>query len=1007
MANEAFVGKQFGLSELKSSLSGLTKSGAFSWGASSGVFELLAGGSKLKAVIESIKWAAFARAGVAGFAAVVPMAYALVTGIRKAVTESGILQAALNRISTTKVLTTQFTSFLGSVTLARQRVGELYAFVANSKFNMGEASGASRVLTILTNGAEGGIGSLRVLGAVAHATGNSLQELALYYGKFSEQSRKGEDISGTVEQLKEMGVLSESTANKLVNLQRSGASASQMMTAFRDSIASVAAKGGSAGDSVEELQDKIEKLKQSAAEGFGKAWMDQEQRDLENQVKLWTALSGAAERFGTNLEGVTGSATKLKNTLYDVTGTDFFKTGLKTLADMIFTLPVAIGLYSTLKTMMKGGVPGSGMFAGLKDASKVLINPAAAARSQAAKLARMAAGIAEEVPAAGGAGLIQTLRGGAATVGAKGFEGLAASLRAAGTGFLRLGGFASRAIPFVAVVTTVAYAGAKAWDWYRDRVERAARAAGLVKDAMATREALAAQIAGIKTLDDKTRALAQARQLLNEATEKQAAMRGDLKSTTDEEAGAAQLVVERRRAVRAIQDVNEANLGLTQKEFDYRLRQVDIELQIAEIQHNAQMSRANAVEREVLANKRLVDIRKQLTEHQARREAQPGLDAAQATIEQERKDRRLQARGYKDQLAALSQEARDMREQISTADYGKTGAASPALLQRYNENIAQQQDLQKRISSLQGPSAREKAAEEARRNAIRQGSSEYNLLMQRSDEARGKGDERGAQDLQLQAARLVARREDELKVQAAELEAGRPEREAAAKREVRDRDATTRVRKMMDESTVLVAQGNYALAGATRKSAQDLQDRTDDQNRLSELILQNGGNRAKAEAQLAEEVTARTRGRAAAREARVTTATRGITESELELQSRGVLPGKPGARGELIKMQDVDAFMNNFKDMTEGLGELTADQTKQFSDLALKRTSLDILSSQNTLPGAGQIADSMAQLGLGGGVYAGVGGDPQLQAQKRIGDLTEQTNKILQNVEKKLNLGVL
>lgn len=1038
MPNPALVGNQppgssFGLSGLKSSLSGLAKNSSFQWGATSGIFELISGGGKLKAVLESIKWAAFARAGVAGFAAIIPMAYALVTGIRKAVTESGILQAAMQRISTTKVLTTQFTAFLGSVALARQRVGELYAFVANSKFNMDEASNASRVLTILTNGSEGGIGSLKVLGAVARATGNSLQELALYYGKFSEQSRNGEDISGTVSQLKEMGVISESTANSLINLQRSGASASQMMTSFRDSVSAVAAVGGNTGQSVEELQDKIEKLKQAAAEGFGKAWMEQETRDLENQVKLWTALSGAAERFGTNLEAVTGSATTLKNTLYDVTGTDFFKSSLKTLADMVFTLPIAIALYQTLKSLMAGKIPGKGIVSQMADAARIIRNPAAAATRGGSAMLALSGDLAEErlatMAAGGTVPALQGLKQTAASGAAKGFDALAASLRGVGTGLVRLGTFAARAVPWVAAVTTIAYAGAKAWDWYRDRRERATDAERMVSAAAATRAGLATEIASVKTLDDKTRSLAKARELLADASARATAIRVDPKSTTAQEAAAASLVTERGRAVRAIQGINEANLGITQKEFEYRLRQIEVEREIADIQHQAAMGRANAVQREVLANERLKKIRKELAERDAMRKAQPEIDKANATAESEA-NRRLKERvELRSRQRQLDVEADKLRDRIKTGVFGKTGS-TPGLDQKYAENRAERADLQKRIDILMNPSSAEAAALAKRRKLIEEGSSEHNILMQAAEGA-DKTDPKRAQELRLQAARLVAAKEDQLKAENAQLEATRGEREAASAQFKRDLATKKQVSRLMDASTMAVANGQFALAAASRKAAQDLQDKTDDQNRLAELILQNGNDRAKAEAQLAEEVTARTRGRDALRESRILTAGRGINETELELRARGInigvgaeqgksiigansssitgglgsgLNGSPGS--ELTKMKDVDAFMNNFNELTQGLGELTAGQTKQFSDLALKKTSLDILSQGSVLPGAGQVADSLAQLGLGGNVYAGPQGDPMLQAQKRIGDLTEKTNTLLSDIKTNLKMGV-
>jgi hypothetical protein len=112
-----------------------------------GAITLASGGGKVKAAWEGIKWGWMARAGVAGLAMVTGAAYALAIGIRKGVTESGVLQAALQRLDQTKVLTAQFTSILGSISAARTRVGELFAFVANSKFNFGDVAGASRAIS--------------------------------------------------------------------------------------------------------------------------------------------------------------------------------------------------------------------------------------------------------------------------------------------------------------------------------------------------------------------------------------------------------------------------------------------------------------------------------------------------------------------------------------------------------------------------------------------------------------------------------------------------------------------------------------------------------------------------------------------------------------------------------------------------------------------------------------------------------------------------------------------
>jgi hypothetical protein len=509
-ANEALVGR--GLGGLKEGLS----SGA-GVGALTGLTELATGASKTKAILESIKWTVFARAGVAGFALILPAVYGLIFGIRKAVTESGILQAALERLGQTKVLTNQFNEFLGNIELARKRVAELYAFVANSKFNLGESAGASKALTIKTNGTEGGLGTLQSLGKIATATGSDLQELALAYGNFSEQARNGEDISGVVQQLKEMGVFSEATANQLIGLQHAGATGANLMGAFRDNIAAVAAASGTAEPTIEGLQDKVEKLKQSAAAGFGKSWMAQQQRDLENQVKLWTALNSVSEKFGSILQTISQPATNLRNMLYSFTGTDFFKGTLATLTSMIVALPLAAAGWAILKRSMsaEGFTP---ILSTLKNTVKMIVAPASTIRG-------FARGVTEKgmEMAARGAGVEGTrgllTRAGAEGMGAggKALEMLAKGVVASRGALIRLALAAGEAAPVVIAVAAAAYVGVKAWDAWRDSVARAKSAADAVKEAMGISGATRQEIEALKTLDDKTRLLTQARQELNAA----------------------------------------------------------------------------------------------------------------------------------------------------------------------------------------------------------------------------------------------------------------------------------------------------------------------------------------------------------------------------------------------------------------------------------------------------------------------------------------------------------
>src|SRR4051812_27611371 len=63
-----------------------------------GVTELATGGSKVKAVWESIKWGALARSGLGGVAILTGAFIGLTGAIRSGIRESGILQAALGKL---------------------------------------------------------------------------------------------------------------------------------------------------------------------------------------------------------------------------------------------------------------------------------------------------------------------------------------------------------------------------------------------------------------------------------------------------------------------------------------------------------------------------------------------------------------------------------------------------------------------------------------------------------------------------------------------------------------------------------------------------------------------------------------------------------------------------------------------------------------------------------------------------------------------------------------------
>lgn len=412
MANEALVGnignsgaeigsavaKDTGLRVLKAELGAAGE--AMKTGLVVGAFDLASGGSKVKAVWESIKWAALTRAGAAGLGMLLGAFVGVTVGIRSAITASGILQAGLDRLGATKVLTGQFTQFLGSVAAARARVAELYQFVAHSKFNLGEVVESSKALTIMSNGLLGGKKNLEMIGKVATNSGVSLSEIALAYGKLNQQTRNHEDISGTVAALKDMGVVSETSAAKLTMLSQSGASGAAIWSQIEDTFQGVADKTGDSAKSFEELQNQAAKAKTALAEVFGKNFLASETKSLEGTIDIMHGLTPAVGELGKMLSYVTGLIPFMKKQFSDVSKTDWFATAAKGAVQFALIFPGILAGYHALKgagkfigstrEVFKGGVEsGVGGFRALGQTAMGAVNPMQAARNLAQSQMRL------------------------------------------------------------------------------------------------------------------------------------------------------------------------------------------------------------------------------------------------------------------------------------------------------------------------------------------------------------------------------------------------------------------------------------------------------------------------------------------------------------------------------------------------------------------------------------------------------------------------------------------
>ena len=119
---------------------------------------------------------------------------------------AGLITGAMKSISVAASLEqteAQFTSLLGSTELAQQKMEELQDFSASTPFQFDGLADSAKTLLAFGTANDQIIPSLRVLGDVAAATGNDVNELANIYGKVKA---RGALMTESLDQFNERGI---------------------------------------------------------------------------------------------------------------------------------------------------------------------------------------------------------------------------------------------------------------------------------------------------------------------------------------------------------------------------------------------------------------------------------------------------------------------------------------------------------------------------------------------------------------------------------------------------------------------------------------------------------------------------------------------------------------------------------------------------------------------------------------------------------------------------------
>lgn len=284
--------------------------------------------NKFKALLKTLKDFILIRASMIGV-------FAGISGaVRAMVKDTGSLEALLKRMQTAQLFTRIFTPFAGSARAARQHVADLLILSQRTPFKFESFAEADRTLQGLTRGAFAGTGALQTIGDAAAKSGNGIEESARAVGSFYAALKNGEPINSAVNEMRQMGLISDTAATHLERLAESGASSIEMTNNLSHALEQ--SRGGMSeyAKSLEGITAAHEKAVEAAKIAFAGGAGGQmgaakaEAKNVQNYTTAIVAMTPALQTAGTGLAALTDGFARQKSELVKWLSTSQIAKGL-------------------------------------------------------------------------------------------------------------------------------------------------------------------------------------------------------------------------------------------------------------------------------------------------------------------------------------------------------------------------------------------------------------------------------------------------------------------------------------------------------------------------------------------------------------------------------------------------------------------------------------------------------------------------------------------------------
>lgn len=278
--------------------------------------------SKMKALIKvtsdwlfwSLKALAPWRAALYGGWAIVGFK-ALGDAIKNIVRDTGSLAAALQKLGTIQITQRQLAPFVGGLGAAKQRVAELLTLSGRGPFKFEEIAGANIALEKFTRGAYSSAEATKAIGMAAINSGNQIGDVADAVGTLYENLREGRPIEGSVDALRQLGIVSQQSADQLVDMNKHGASSVEIFNRFSSQMETSAQSTKKFKDELTTVTAEHDKAAEALKAKFGAPWTQSEVQNTKNMTAAMQAIAPAAGRvsqtFATIFNGFSTATTGL------------------------------------------------------------------------------------------------------------------------------------------------------------------------------------------------------------------------------------------------------------------------------------------------------------------------------------------------------------------------------------------------------------------------------------------------------------------------------------------------------------------------------------------------------------------------------------------------------------------------------------------------------------------------------------------------------------------------